>query len=77
MRVPPEKVRVVSLKRTTWRDARLGCALPGADRRGEAVAATEPGAVSGFLVTLACEDRTFTYHTDFERVVPCDLAATP
>ena len=77
MRVPPEKVRVVSLKRTTWPDASLGCALPATAQRGEAAAVTAPGAVSGFLVTLACEDRTFTYHTDFERVIPCDRAATP
>lgn len=77
MRVPQEKVRVVSLKRTTWPDARLGCALLGSDQHGDAAATTEPGAVPGFLVTLACEDRTFTYHADFVRVVACEPIVMP
>ena len=77
LRVPPEKVRVVSLKERTWPDARLGCVLPPSSSHGAEVVVTAPGSVSGFVVTLACDDRTFVYHTDFERVVPCDLDVAP
>jgi len=75
--VSPEKVRVVSLKRTSWPDARLGCAGPGTSPPGGTSTGTPPAAVPGFLVSLTDGTRTFAYHADFERVVSCDPATAP
>jgi len=73
--VPFEKIRVVSVKRTTWPDAGLGC--PAAGSTPPAAGATSAGPVHGFLVTVTDGTKTFTYHADVGHVVRCDRAHAP
>jgi hypothetical protein len=59
-----ENVKTVSLRPQTWPDAGLGCPQPG---RSYAQLETR-----GFLIELEAGGRTYPYHSDMQRVVPCD-----
>lgn len=62
--VDPAAVRVRFMKPTTWPDAGLGCGPTGAAPGGESP-------TPGFRIELEHEGRTFSYHSDLEKAVPC------
>jgi hypothetical protein len=61
--VEPGDVRLVSMKPTTWPDARLGCPGP---------APAEPVATKGFVLTLEAHGKEHLYHADTERAAACE-----
>jgi len=60
--LPVARVKVSSVRPTTWPDARLGCPGP---------APTEPKPVTGFIVQLRASGKTYRYHADEQRAVRC------
>lgn len=63
LRVGKETVVVNFFRPTMWPDASLGC--PVKDR----AYAQEPA--KGFLIELASQGKSYEYHSDMNRVVPC------
>lgn len=59
-----EKEIAGTWKAVHWPDASLGCAEPGQTY--------EPTSATGYLIKLAQGGRTYVYHADASRVVPCD-----
>jgi hypothetical protein len=62
--VPTTRVRVVEVTQYTWPDSSLGCPLSGEDY--------ESVQIDGYRIVLSVGDETFIFHTDFDRLVPCD-----
>jgi hypothetical protein len=60
--VEPKDVRLVSMRPTTWPDARLGCPGP---------APADASATKGFVITLEARGKEYLYHADTERAVAC------
>jgi hypothetical protein len=61
--VPVEDIRLVSAESRSWEDSSLGCPVEGE----ESVA----GRVKGYVLTLSHRGKSFTYHTDLSRTIPC------
>lgn len=61
--VDEDRVMIAAGEATTFSDASLGCAEPG-----EEYAA---GDRDGYVLRLRHGSRTYTYHTDLDRVIPC------
>ncbi len=64
LQVPEASVRVQSIRPQTWPDTSLGCPKP--DTMYAQV--TTPG----FVIDLESGGKTYKYHSDLQRVVPCD-----
>ncbi len=62
-----EKQITGTWKAVQWPDASLGCPEPGQSY--------EPTSAPGYLIKLARGGRTYVYHADASRVVPCDPPA--
>jgi hypothetical protein len=58
-----DEVVIIDSQIATWQDASLGCPEPGKSYMR--------GHVQGFVLSLEYQGRTFTYHTDLERLFPC------
>lgn len=61
--VSPDDVKLTQAKRKRFEDASLGCPEPGVDYPAVAV--------DGYVLMLRHDSRSFTYHTDLERVIAC------
>lgn len=64
LQVPVEKVKTISLRPHTWPDASLGCPKPDMS-----YAQME---TKGFVIELEAGGKKYRYHSDIERLVPCD-----
>ncbi len=64
LKVDPESIETSFVGPKTWPDASLGCPEPGMS-----YAQME---TKGFLIELKAKDKTYTYHSDMKRAVPCD-----
>jgi hypothetical protein len=64
LKIDPESIETISTRSTTWPDASLGCPEPGMS-----YAQME---TKGYLIDLKAQGKTFTYHSDMRRAVPCD-----
>lgn len=64
LKVHLEQVTTASVRPTTWPDTSLGCAKPGL--------MYAQVMTPGYLIELKAKGRTFTYHSDRNRVVACD-----
>ncbi len=64
--LPVRRIQVVEVKSYTWTDVSLGC-----PKTGESYLRQE---VDGYRIVLDANDQQFIFHTDFDRVVACDLA---
>ena len=64
--IDPAAVKIASVQPRSWPDASLGCPEPG---RSYAQVVT-----AGFLIELEAQGRTYRYHSDRKRIVPCDTA---
>jgi hypothetical protein len=62
--VPAEKVKTISLRPHTWSDASLGCPKPDMS-----YAQME---TKGFVIELEAGGKKYGYHSDMQRLVPCD-----
>jgi hypothetical protein len=58
------RVRLVSIEPTRWADSSLGCPQPD-----QVYTQIE---VDGYRIELRAAESTYVFHTDFDRVVPCD-----
>lgn len=64
--LPVRGVRVLEVESYTWTDTSLGCPIAG-----ETYTAI---AVYGYRIVLAAGDNQYIFHTDPDRVLPCDAA---
>ncbi|MDX2159762.1 MAG: hypothetical protein SF162_00415 [bacterium] len=64
--LPTRRIRLESIEAIIWRDSSLGCPVPE-----QVVTQVE---TPGYRIVLAAGDSTFLFHTDIDRVIPCDPA---
>ena len=64
--LPIRRIRLVDARAVVWTDSALNCPLP----EGEAVQQE----TDGYRIVLGAGDQEFLFHTDVDRVVPCDIA---
>jgi hypothetical protein len=65
LNLPARRVRVVEVAAYAWPDSSLGCPLSG-----ESYA---QGVVDGYRIVVAAGEQEFIFHSDFDRVLPCDV----
>lgn len=64
LNIPVRRVELVEVEAYVWPDTSLGCPLP--DQSYTQVNA------DGYRIVLAVGDTQYLFHTDFDRVIPCD-----
>ena len=64
LKLPEDAVHVTSTQPRNWPDASLGCPKP--DTMYAQVV------TPGFLIELEANGKMYRYHSDYQRVVPCD-----
>lgn len=64
LNLPTRRVRIVEVRSFVWPDISLGCPKPGENYL--------VGDIGGYRIVLEVGDTTYIFHTDFDRVVPCD-----
>jgi hypothetical protein len=62
------EIRFLASEGRTFPDASLGCPEPG-----QMYAQSQ---VNGWVLTFGVRDRTYTYHTDLDRTIPCPPIAS-
>lgn len=62
--ISTRRVRLVSVEATRWADSSLGCPQPD-----QGYTQIE---VDGYRIELRAAETTYIFHTDFDRVLPCD-----
>ncbi len=62
--LPETRIRLISITPYTWNDSSLGCPVP--DRE------YAPVVIEGYRIEAAAGDRVFVFHTDWERITPCE-----
>jgi hypothetical protein len=62
--LPVRRVRLVDVVGVTWPDSSLGCPAPNQTYN--------PINVAGYRIVLSAGDERYIYHTDTERIIPCD-----
>jgi hypothetical protein len=62
--LPTSRVRLVSVFSVAWTDSALNCPLPNSEAVEQET--------DGYRIVLQAGDQEFLFHTDFDRVVPCD-----
>ncbi len=65
--LPTRRIRVVDVRAAVWTDSALNCPLP--DSSDITSLKTD-----GYRIVLQAGDQEYIFHTDFDRVVPCDPA---
>ncbi len=66
LNLPTRRIQLVEVKFYTWADNSLGCPLPGQSYTQITV--------DGYRIVLAVDDKHYIFHTDFDRVMPCNAA---
>jgi hypothetical protein len=64
LNLPTRRIQVVEVTSYVWQDASLGCPLPG-ESYAQVI-------VDGYRIVLSAGDQEYLFHTDFDRVIPCD-----
>lgn len=62
--VPPSRVQVMEVAPYTWLDSSLGCPVAGEEYSNVQI--------DGYRIVLAVGDDEYIFHTDFDRLTPCD-----
>lgn len=62
--LPTRRVRFVEAEPYTWTDSSLGCPMPGQTYTGIQI--------NGYRIVVSVGDDEYIFHTDFDRVLPCD-----
>lgn len=63
--LPQRRVRLVDITPYRWTDSSLGCPLAGQTY--------VPVLSDGYRIVLSVGDTVFYFHTDFDRVMPCEI----
>lgn len=63
--LPEERIRLTSIKPYTWTDSSLGCPAPGRDY--------VPVVIEGYRIEASAGGQVYVFHTDWERITPCEL----
>ncbi len=66
LNLPTRRVQIVEVVAYAWTDTSLGCPIPGENY--------SPGEVDGYRIVLSAGEQQYIFHTDFDRVIPCDSA---
>jgi hypothetical protein len=66
LNLPTRRIRLIEVKAFIWSDISLGCPEPD---QTYAV-----GDIDGYRIVLEVGDVQYIFHTDFDRVIPCDPA---
>lgn len=64
LNLPTRRVRIVEVRSFIWPDISLGCPEPDESYL--------LGDIDGYRIVLEVGDTQYIFHTDFDRVVPCD-----
>jgi hypothetical protein len=64
LEVSVRRVRILEVTPYTWTDSSLGCPLEGGEY--------SPVQIDGYRIVLAVGDSEYIFHTDFDRLIPCD-----
>jgi hypothetical protein len=62
--LPTRRLRVIEVRPLQWPDSSLGCPLPGQTYT--------PILIDGYRIVLGAGDNEYIFHSDFDRVIPCD-----
>lgn len=62
--LPTRRVRLVEVAPYVWTDSSLGCPAPGQ--------VYSPIEILGYRIVVSAGDEEYLFHTDFDRVLPCD-----
>jgi hypothetical protein len=62
--MPTRRIRVIEVRPVRWLESSLGCPLPD-----QTYTTLE---IDGYRIVLAAGDTEYIFHTDFDRVMPCD-----
>lgn len=62
--LPTSRIRLVDVHAVIWTDSALNCPLPESE--------VIPQEIDGYRIVLAAGDQEYIFHTDYDRVVPCD-----
>ena len=62
--LPTRRLRVVEVRPLQWPDSSLGCPLPGQPYT--------PIRIDGYRIVLGVGDSEYIFHSDFDRVIPCE-----
>lgn len=65
LNLPTVRIRLVDIVPVTWTDSSLGCPSPGQEYRSIEV--------DGYRIVMAVGDEEYIFHTDSERLTPCDV----
>ena len=64
--LPVQRVRLVDVRPAAWTDSSLNCPLPDST--------PVPLQTDGYRILVQVNDQEYLFHTDVDRVVPCDPA---
>lgn len=64
--LPLNRIFLVDVRPVVWTDSTLNCPLPNSERVEQAI--------DGYRIVVQAGDQEYLFHTDFDRVVPCDPA---
>lgn len=62
--LPTRRMRVVEVRPIQWTDTSLGCPQVGQNYT--------PLLIDGYRIVVAAGDGEYIFHSDFDRVLPCD-----
>ena len=62
--LPTRRVQLIDIEGFVWEDSSLGCPLPNQDYA--------PIESFGYRIVVSAGNEEYIYHTDFDRVLPCD-----
>ena len=64
--LPVRRIRLIDVRAVVWTDSALNCPLPDSE-----VVEQE---TDGYRIVLGAGEQEYLFHTDVDRVVPCDAA---
>ncbi|NWF69844.1 MAG: hypothetical protein HXY40_12235 [Chloroflexi bacterium] len=62
--LPLRRIQLVDLRLVRWTDSSLGCPQPEQTYT--------PMQIDGYRIVLSVGERQYVFHTDFDRLIPCD-----
>jgi len=66
LNLPTRRVRLIDVRSVVWTDSTLNC--PAANSQ------VVEQDIDGYRIVVQAGDQNYLFHTDFDRVIPCDFA---
>ena len=66
LNLPTRRIRMMDVRSVVWTDSTLNC--PAGNSQ------VVEQAIDGYRIVVQAADKDYLFHTDFDRVVPCELA---